>query len=232
MPGSLKKYAKDFDIVIPAAGQGRRMGSCWPKALVRVGKETIISRQIRLLSEKFPLSNIIVVGGYEVERLRKSLPDKVCVIDNKSHKETNVANSIFLGLLETGDRPVLIVYGDLVFNKSALSFSLKQSMVVVHDGADRENEVGCVVSEGSVSHFSYGLSLKWAQICFLEQAEKQIFMKVMSLKNSERMFGYEILNRVIDLGGNFSVCSPAHMKLCEIDVPSDIGRANKIVKRG
>ena len=110
-----------LDIIIPAAGQGRRMKSVGPKGLIRLGNETVLLRQIRLLKQAFPEARIVVIGGFGHAKLHKSLPPNISFVVNNRYRDTNVSHSIHVGLQFT--RPhhsVLIVYGDLVFNHHAL----------------------------------------------------------------------------------------------------------------
>jgi choline kinase len=118
----------NLSIIIPAAGVGKRMRSYGPKSLIPLNhEETVISRQINLLKKLFlHHSEIIVVVGFESEKIIRNLPKWVKVIENENYATTNVARSIGMALRIASNNNVLIVYGDLVFNIHALGVYLRK----------------------------------------------------------------------------------------------------------
>lgn len=220
-----------LDIIIPAAGLGRRMKSYGPKALVHLGEETLIARQIRLLRECYPHSRIIVVAGFEASRLKASLPKDVRVVVNHEYATTNVSHSICVGLRHCrAYRPVLVVYGDLVFNREAIAgLPLDRSSVVVEMGDARREEVGVTVVGGEATRFSYGLPIKWAHICLLSADQKKLFLDVALATHRKRHFGYEILNEMLEQGGQFVALTSPLMRLVEIDCSKDIDLAMSLL---
>ena len=106
-------------ILIPAAGMGRRMKSYGPKCLINIGGITILERQIKILLKLYPGSDIIVIAGFESDKIRKKIKTKypVRIVNNHKYEDTNVLYSLSLGLQASINRNFLIVYGDLVFNK-------------------------------------------------------------------------------------------------------------------
>ena len=57
-----------INVIIPAAGIGRRMKSYGPKPLIKIGNSTIIKNQINLLQTYIPDINIVLVCGFKAER--------------------------------------------------------------------------------------------------------------------------------------------------------------------
>lgn len=219
-----------MNVVIPAAGFGRRMLSIGPKALVSLGKETLLDRQDRLIREIAPEARICVVTGYAAAEFLLKGPENVLYCHNHRYAETNVARSILIGLRQfPSAEGVLIIYGDLVFSRSTLRLlSFKRSCALVDHHEDRRvEEVGVSVSSGRVTNFSFGLPLKWAQIVYLGPVERQIFQEIAEKKHRERRFGFEILNEVIDHGGVIHACM-GDFDLAEIDQSRDIKAALQI----
>lgn len=213
-------------VVIPAAGLGRRMRSYGPKALIKIaGGETVVARQIRLTRLAFPGAEIIVVTGFESDRLRRALPRDVRVVVNASYDETNVAHSLLLGIQHA--RPtasVLVVYGDLVFNTRAIEGLDKSTSSLIIDArpGSREDEVGVNVVDDEVMCLAYGLPAKWAQIALLRPREAALFREVAREPRRKRQFGFEILNEILDRGGTFAAHVPDGLSLVEIDSSKDI----------
>jgi choline kinase len=219
-------------VVIPAAGLGHRMKSYGPKALIEcANKEPLICRQIRMLRRRFTNPQIVVVLGFGADRIRKVLPTGVQAITNDEYQVTNVAYSIRLGMVHCVPwLPLLIVYGDLVFNDPVLeAIDLKKSSIVLDKAPrGREQEVGVTVVGGQVTAFSHGLSTKWAQLATLQYHEQSLFVDVMCEPHRRKQFGYEVFNEVLERGGVFEASDCAGMKLVEVDTSKDILRAKDV----
>jgi choline kinase len=220
-----------LDIIIPAAGMGRRMKSVGPKALIPLNDdETVIARQLRMLRDEFPGSRVSVVAGFQADRLRKALPKDVRVLVNDDYEETNVATSLSIGLENTpADRPALVVYGDLVFNREALAgLRTDRSSVLAEDCSARPEEVGLNVVDGLVARFAHGLRVKWAHVAVLAPKEKGLFVHLSQGHSRRKFFTYEVLNDVIDAGGMLHVAYQPLMQLVEIDYVRDIDHARRL----
>ncbi len=60
----------DLDIIIPAAGLGKRMKSYGPKALINIKYgQRILDRQLYLIDSYFEEYNIVLVCGFEADKL-------------------------------------------------------------------------------------------------------------------------------------------------------------------
>lgn len=214
-----------LDIIIPAAGQGYRMKSLGPKGLIRLGAETVLQRQIRILRQSLPESRIVVVGGFAHDKLFRSVAKlNVSFVVNQQYHITNVAHSIQVGMQFTRPtNPVLIVYGDLVFTEDILQgLSEDESSVILTGQPGRENEVGAAVVDGHVTRFSYGMPLRWAQIAMLTPADKALFYSRAGLPSRSRHFGYEILNELLHHKRRLKAVIPESLNLVEIDSANDI----------
>jgi choline kinase len=230
-----QQQGEGLTVVIPTAGQGKRMKSYGPKALIELRQgETVLSRQLTILRKRFPLADFVVVTGFESDKICRHLPFLVRVVENQMHEETNVARSLDLGLKACVDERVLLVYGDLVFNsKTFEDMPQGESWALVDrpvNGQTQLNslEVGITVIDNQVTRFAYGLDAKWGQVAFLEGSELQTFRRLAADRDRHRCFGFELLNAVLDKGGRLAAHSPAGMKLVEIDCSKDIELAQRI----
>ena len=220
---------RGLSIVIPAAGVGRRMKSYGAKGLINIGTATVLERQIKLLWKAYPFSEIIIVAGFQAglvsERIRKKYPVKI--VRNYNYEESNVAHSIFLGIQASVNSQVLVVYGDLVFNYKTISkIADGQSKIVVDTrGRFGQEEVGVLFNDKIITNFSHGLKSKWAQIAYLTGKELRLFEDIASSIETEKWFGYEVVNKVIDNGGEMMPVEPSGMKVVEIDSPRDLSKA-------
>lgn len=222
---------KPISIIIPAAGMGYRMKSYGPKALIKLNKRyTIIERQIRILKKNYPESEIFVVVGFESEKIIAALSRySVKFIFNPIHEETNVLYSIGLAIMAASCDEVLIVYGDLIFNHSAVKGLRGNSKIIIDaNGFMKKEEVGVVVSsDGCVTNMSFGIDSKWSQIAYLKDKELEIFKDVSTKNECKNWFGYEGINYVIDNGGRIESLSQKLMKIFEVDGVKDLEKFNK-----
>ncbi|HYF11797.1 MAG TPA: phosphocholine cytidylyltransferase family protein, partial [Actinomycetota bacterium] len=83
-----------------------------PKAMVEIAGKPLLERTVDTL-HSIGIKDITVVRGYRKEAL--SLPG-LKYVDNDEHQTTQEAFSLFCGL-ETLTGPVLVAYGDVLFQK-------------------------------------------------------------------------------------------------------------------
>jgi choline kinase len=220
-------------IVIPAAGQGKRMKSYGPKALIELrNNQNVLTRQINIFQTFMPNNPIVIIAGFEADKIRRAALKfkNVEVVVNRHYEKTNVAYSIALGLQKVAGA-AMIVYGDLVFNKETIChIPVGESVAVVDSRKQiRDIEVGLNIVADKITHFSYGLSTKWAQIIVLQKEECEIFKREATAPARHSYFGFEILNKVIDAGYPIRCVEPDPMRIVEIDTSKDIDDARKIV---
>ncbi len=226
---SKQNFTPELCVIIPAAGAGHRMKSYGPKALIPVGNMSLIEKQIKQIWSIYPGAEIIVVVGFEAEKVRRSLAKhKVRFVLNPIYEKTNVLYSLGLGLQATTCDEVLIVYGDLVFNKHAIK-NIRGISKVVSEGRGlfSKHEVGLTVQNKQVTNFAFGLETKWAQIVYMKDKELELFQEISLRKDTSQWFGYEGLNYVIDSGGRLDAVSPKLMDIFEIDRIKDLKKIKR-----
>ena len=69
------KNTDSLNIIIPAAGMGRRMKSYGPKALIKIGSSTVINNQISILKTYFPDAHITLVCGFKANTVMDETPN-------------------------------------------------------------------------------------------------------------------------------------------------------------
>ena len=107
----------DLSVIIPAAGTGHRMKSYGPKCLLPISTtQTIIENIIKNVKKVYPNSEITTVVGFEADRVIKTIPKGVRIIENQFYSETNVVESLRLALNSITNTIVLKIYCDLIFN--------------------------------------------------------------------------------------------------------------------
>ena len=220
----------NYEIIIPAAGMGRRMKSYGPKSLIQLDtpNNTVINNQLKVIKKLFSKYIIILICGFESDKIMNYVPQDIIVIENERYLETNIIRSLSIGLRATTGKHVLIVYGDLAFNHYALNCNFDESCMIINKTMSSEG-VGCIIQNGYVENISYDLENKWGQIVYLTGKELDLFKHFCWDSNNEKKFGYEGLNEVIKQGGKFKAIDPRHSKVIAINKSSDIIKAKDII---
>ena len=222
-----------MSIVIPAAGLGRRMKSRGPKPLIKIKQNTsILQNQILNIEDAFNHPQIVLVSGFEADKVMNESPDNLIKIENESYEDTNVARSIGVALraISSAER-VLIIYGDLVFNEKALEvLDYSSSSLFIVGNFIGEEEVGCVVNQkGNLENMMYDLPDKWSQIAYFQDAELDYLKQIVWNKNNSRLFGFEVINKIIEKGGKFKCEYAKDIKIVDVDTSKDIQKARQII---
>jgi len=113
--------------IILAAGKGSRLGMLTndkPKCMLKLFNETLIEKQIKIF-HSYNINDITIVTGYRSEVI--DIPD-VNYVKNKNYETSNINESLFCAL-EPSSSPVLVTYGDIIFEQKII-----QQMLEITDG--------------------------------------------------------------------------------------------------
>jgi len=221
-------------VIVPAAGIGTRMKLRGSKALLELADgTTIIERQIQIIKLVYPCADIVIVLGFEGDKIFKRLRGKYDVrfVYNEHVDETNVGHSITIGLQNTYHNNILVVYGDLIFDELAIKKITHGPSAVLVDTQNKlgKGEVGVAICDGHVTNFAYGVDDKWGQIAYITGDEYDILCKAAFTKERSKLMGYELLNQVIEGGGVFDAFAPPSFLLVEIDSMKDMEKIPEIL---
>ena len=192
-------------VVIPAAGTGYRMKSYGPTCLLNATKkQTLIEKS---------------------EKVIKNLPRNIRIVENFSYDETNMVESLRLGINNSVTDNLLIIDGDLIFNISTIKgiTSTGSSCVLVDSkNSLRQDKVGMTIVEDYVTSFSFGLGQKWGKIAYLKGKEFDMFYKLCLDKKKNKMFTFELFNIMINDECNLQSYDPKGAIIKEIDSLKDL----------
>ncbi len=113
--------------IILAAGMGRRLGDLTAgntKCMVEVNGETLIDRMLRQL-QRVALSRVVIVIGYEGEKLRGYIGDRYPGLDieyvvNDVYDRTNNIYSLWLARDIMEDDDTLLLESDIIFDDGVI----------------------------------------------------------------------------------------------------------------
>lgn len=113
-------------LLILASGKGKRLKNKTrynPKCLVKVKGKPIIEYMI----EKFNIFNeVIIVGGYKYQMLKKYESKNCKVYFNKDYSKTNMVHSLFSAKKKVSS-DIIVSYSDIIFSKKILEKMKKKN---------------------------------------------------------------------------------------------------------
>ena len=225
---AIRKQGVEPTVVLLSAGIGNRIKSNEPRALIPYKDGTLIEHQIKVISNSFNKCDIIVVCGYDSYKINKKMePYKnVRIVENENYETTGSASSMRLGFNNMKNNRVVLIHGDLIFNKQTISnLDYRQSFLLVDNNSMiKQREVGVVISENErASNMCYGVDTKWCQIAHFTGKELERLRRNFNKNNdfNKKKLTFEIINELIDTKGNFECYEPEEMKIFELDSMKD-----------
>ena len=119
-------------VIIMAAGIGSRLlaiNNGRPKCLISTGRETLISRMVRLLHQR-GVNDITVITRYKSHLVRQDLKETVRYFDNPFYQVTNSIASLWLAR-EHLTEDIVLMNADLFLEEEVLDVALSQTKDVV-----------------------------------------------------------------------------------------------------
>ena len=105
--------------LILAAGRGTRIGDIGiPKCLLKINGVSIIEHQINCF-KKIGINDILVICGYQSEKIKKLVNQQVRFLYNPKFSETNNIYSMWIANNNL-EEDFICVYGDLMFEPNIL----------------------------------------------------------------------------------------------------------------
>ena len=232
----IKKIHEDLEdilihVIIPSAGIGRRMKSYGCKSLLSIKDKRLIDIQLEYINSRFVRNEIILITGFDSERLMNYSPEDIIKIENEKYYENNVIRSISMGLRAIKDnRHVLVVLGDVLLNQKALELIDHNESSIIISNHMSENEVGCNINgKGLLEYMMFDLPNKWGHIIYLTGKELDLFKKNAWSKNKDKKFCFEIINDIVNQGGRIKCIIDNNIKVMDIDTSKDLQKAQEFI---
>ena len=100
---------KLIHVIIPSAGIGKRMKSYGCKSLLNIKNNKLIDIQINTINNVIPNKEIILITGFDSDRLIANSPNDIIKIENENYYQNNVSKSISIGLRATKDNNAILI---------------------------------------------------------------------------------------------------------------------------
>ncbi|MHA2218362.1 MAG: NTP transferase domain-containing protein [Candidatus Hodarchaeales archaeon] len=218
-------------VIIPSAGIGRRMKSYGCKSLLNIKNEKLLDIQIKNIANAIPSYEIILITGFDSERLMSQSPQDIIKIENEKYYENNVVRSISIGLRATKENDhILIIFGDVLLNEETLAkIDYQQSSIIISPYMS-DNEVGCNINnKGNLEYMMFDLPNKWGHIIYLTSKELDLFKKNVWSKYKDKKFCFEIINDIVTQGGKFKCIIDDDIRVMDIDTSKDLQKAQEFI---
>jgi choline kinase len=218
--------------IILAAGFGRRLDQGLPKCLTPLaGTISILDMQLSHLLAF--TTDIHVVVGFRKELVTARYAGCVFV-DNDRFATTNTAVSLALGLESTGNSDVLLINGDVVFEKDVLRRVLSEpsSGMAAKRGAMAEEEMKYRTdADRRIIALSKALMPAEGEavgINFVCAADVPLLRSALKICGAQDYFekGFET---AIAAGMNVFERDVSDLQCIEVDFPADLEMARKIL---
>jgi choline kinase len=220
----------DCQIIILSAGIGSRTKSYEPRCLLKYQNKVILDNQIDILSQKFSDSEISVVCGFDYQRIMKRVGKRARIVENSNFENTNNGESLKLGINNSLKDNILFLHGDLFISSDLFTNIVFNKSFILVDSSNKfdDKEVGVTIVNGQATVLSYALPTKWCQIAFITGAEMNIVRKLFHKQdfNCRYLLTFEIINKIIELGGSFECYDIGNSFIKEIDNLKDINNEN------
>lgn len=220
------------------SGKGTRMGhftSQHPKCMTEIqGKETILSRQLRLLSEAGVTQVVITTGPFEEALVSYctslELPLSYTFVHNDQYMDTNYIYSIYLARQYLEDDDLFLMHGDLVFEASLLD-RLKEaptSVMAVSSTAELpEKDFKAVVEDGRIKKVGIDFFNRAVAAQPLYKLQKEDWMawlweiEAFCNKNETSCYAENAFNQISDECAIYPL-DIGNILCAEIDTPEDL----------
>ena len=240
-----------MQILIPAAGLGRRLGSETSdktKAMVKVNGKTLIDRCLDAATVH-SIERVIIVVGYEKEKLIKHLGSSykgidILYVENPDYATTNNIYSVFLAKDYLVDDDTLLIESDLLFDPEILNSILEnpaENLALVDKyKAWMDGTVVKINDDFTISHFVPKSDFDYAQV---DEYYKTVniykfsksflnlvyvpFLTAYATALGRNEYYEQVLKVVVDLEMKHLKALPLNGETwCEIDDIQDLDNAN------
>lgn len=214
----------DLAIILLCSGVPYGMKTYGPKQLLptKFGC-TLIEHQINVISSLYKNSELIVVLGYEADKIIKRRP-KARIIENQLFETTADAEQLRLAMNSTNKRNLLIISGDLFFNEDALHFNRKKTCVLSSEKTRNKNEIGASVNGENLLFLSYEIrDIKWDNIIFIHERNYSHLYNITHNRENSVLYLSEIINEMLKKDIQIQNITNKYSIAHKIDTSNDIG---------
>lgn len=204
---ALPGKTEGLSIIILSSSPGYRMRQFGPKCLIKDKHSvSILHHQTAMFQMEFPHCEIIVVGGFECDKIVKNKPEVVRIVENQRFEELNEVEDLRLGINNCLYEKLLVVFGDIYFLPQTIKDIAQKESVLVTDSNKKmlEDDIGTTVVDNYITITSLAIeNPKWAKIAYFAEKEFKLLKQFVSNRDNNKLFMFEAINYILDKKGSF-----------------------------
>ena len=229
------------------SGLGSRMGvltSEHPKCMTEIsGQETILSRQLRMLSERGIAEIIMTTGFFDSVLVNYchslELPLHFTFVNNPLYSETNYIYSIYCARNFLKDDDLLFMHGDLVFEDSVLDevLSFEGSCMAVSSTAELpQKDFKAEIHDGKIVNVGiefFNSALAAQPLYKLRKEDWRLWLEEIEAfcaRNDVKCYAEKALN-MVSTQMNLKPLDVHEKLCCEVDNAQDLAIVSDALKR-
>lgn len=196
----------NFIILADKYHKGMKSKGC--VGLIKVNARiNVFEHQYRLIKEQFKRSKIIYVYGFDHKKMASFINEKnykdVKTIYNSRYEEYNYTHSLSLAQ-EYMNKGFFILFGDTIFKKNIFNNAPnKNSQIFINN--KQKNTLGCIIDQNqSIHNISFDLDNYLMDIYYINKKDSQLMQSLVINPKYKNYFVFEIINKMIDHGIQFS----------------------------
>ena len=225
--------------VILAAGKGTRMGiKDAPKCLLKIGNKSIIEHQVNYL-RNIGCKKILVVTGYNSNKIKNTLGNSIEYIFNKNFENSNNMYSLWKAR-DFIDDEFICIYGDLFFHNKILEKCVASDgdMVLVVERNLRDETMRVKIENKKIVQVNKKIDSKNTDGNFIGMAKfsknskNHLFQTIKELmgKGNEDAYYTLAIENLIKQGKMVSFIETEDLPWIDIDTKDDFDYVKKINK--
>lgn len=227
-------------VVILAAGIGSRLGRPEPKPLTRLASgRSILEQQLTVLSEVgLEPSSVTIVVGFKKDLIMEAFPN-VSYAYNPMFDQTNTSKSLLRGLEVVGDKSVLWMNGDVVFESGLIEMLLphtaaETTFVAVNRSPVGDEEVKYLVDgANNVTQLSKtvdGSPGEAVGVNFVSRRDKPALIEGLRACDPDDYFERAIEIMIVDHSLPVAAVDVSNASCIEVDFEADLDEANRVIE--
>lgn len=199
-----EKLSQKLEVVILSASIPFGMINYGPKSTILHNNKNLIEHQIEVIRSVVPHANIIVCCGFQMNKMKNSVPKGCRIVENQLYEETLEGEQIRLCMNNCETKNVLFISPDIVFSKKLIQSVIEEnSSCLVHCDNLPKDEVGIIYRDGEVLNFSYSFQSKWGYIAYVKDNEFDRLYSVVDNFYRKKWLFFECMKESIKNGGKY-----------------------------
>jgi CTP:phosphocholine cytidylyltransferase-like protein len=196
----------NFIILADKYQKGMKSRGC--VGLIKVNTRlNAFDHQYRLIKNNFKRSKIIYIYGFDHKKMTSYIYEKnykdVVTIYNDMYEEYNYTYSLSLAQ-EYMAKDFFIIFGDTIFKKEVFK-NQRNANSQIFINKKQKNTLGCILDENQVIHnISFDLDNYLMDMYYINKKDSAAMKNIVMNPKYKNCFVFEIINKMIDSGINFS----------------------------